>query len=255
MRVAIEKYLNSGVVNDLPSAIDALCMYNIEPGLSAGGDAGGENHNVFRNEQLYCEEVDVTLRKYQQLLRRIFERFCKPKMEATAPRTGGRGPKVMLLAEWSKFMEWAGLLGEDLPVRSARLYFSVSKMRWSDEVKDRFKLTTMDFLDFCEGLARIANVKDVALDAELEFVGASGVVELEQLRRTGDAGQLAAIDECRQKHAGDAPEPLHKKLRKMLELMFWSVDQRYGDGDGLLELREMNAESPLMRSIDLLVRK
>ena len=75
------------------------------------------------------------------------------------------------------------------------------------------------------------------------------------MRRTGTAKQLSMLEECKQQHATDPPEPLAIKLRKMLELALWSVDQRYGDGDGCLELSEMNSESPLMRSIDMLVRK
>ena len=75
------------------------------------------------------------------------------------------------------------------------------------------------------------------------------------MRRTGDAKQLSLLDECKEQHANDPPEPLATKLRKMIELMFWSVDRRFGDGNGRLELSEMTAESPLMRSIDRFVKK
>ena len=56
-------------------------------------------HNDFRHNRLYCEDVDLLLKKHSSLLKAIYRRY------RTKPVSGGLRYKVMKVDGWLLLME------------------------------------------------------------------------------------------------------------------------------------------------------
>ena len=70
-RAGIAKYGKGQATDSIAEAVRMLFQQNVVPNLPPGARLIS---NDFRNQRLYCEEVDVLLKKHQVLLKVLYSR-------------------------------------------------------------------------------------------------------------------------------------------------------------------------------------
>eukprot|EP00946_MAST-07B_sp_MAST-7B-sp1_P005304 g5304.t1 len=216
VRIAIAKYLKSGVTNDVSDALKMLCEQNIQANL---GPEALHDSNDFRRERMYFEDVDKVYFKHIKKLRMIFDVFASPKV-------GFSQQSLMTLEEWCKFMKMLDLFDEDFTQREAKLAFAWSQMAVADEVRRRVPFTCITFEDFMEALARVCDMKALPTDKEL-----NGASVADWFKEKLNKGLLD--DYCRENPCNFFDKkyrPISDLLPKFLDLVYWKLD-RDGDGD------------------------
>ena len=71
-RVGIAKYGKGQATDSIPEAVRMLFEQNLVPNLPAGPKLIA---NDFRNQRLYCEEVDILYKKHQVILKVLYSRW------------------------------------------------------------------------------------------------------------------------------------------------------------------------------------
>ena len=216
VRIAIAKYLKSGVTNDVSDALKMLCEQNIKANL---GPEALHDSNDFRRERMYFEDVDKVYFKHIKKLKMIFDVFASPKV-------GFSQQSLMTLEEWCKFMKMLDLFDEDFTQREAKLAFAWSQMAVADEVRRRVPFTCITFEDFMEALARVCDMKALPTDKEL-----NGAPVADWFKEKLNKGLLD--DYCRENPCNFFDKkyrPISDLLPKFLDLVYWKLD-RDGDGD------------------------
>jgi len=149
---AVERHL----VDDLLAGVEPAALH--EP-------------NDFRRAAAYTEEVSAVLAEHEASLRALYR--------AVAVR---RGPSKELLSAlgWQAFLRRLGLFGRDVTERDGALCFTWSRMAVADPyaAKGHLKETHLPFEGFLEGLCRLAVVKALPTDAEIESSHAGGAKQL-----------------------------------------------------------------------------
>jgi len=221
VRVAFAKYVDTGHVDDPSEAIDEMCDSNILAHLEP---AAAQHRNDFRNDRLYNEEVDDIYRPKLLLLKKIFEANTKDKP--------GSATKMMSLAEWTTFCEQTELLNDDFTKRECQLCFVWSKMRVTDELKNRHKWTHGTFMDFLEALARSCELMSLPDDADIADLKVNTVVEwFWKAEKMDMGGQIKkAGSRYSDMHNGEV-RPLADRLEKFLAVLWSKYDP---DGDGTI---------------------
>ena len=78
VRIAIAKYLKSGITNDVSDALQMLCEENIEKNL---GPEALHDSNDFRRERMYFEDVDKVYFKHLKKVREhVSDMMCNMKL-------------------------------------------------------------------------------------------------------------------------------------------------------------------------------
>ena len=103
--------------------------------------------NVFRMSRLYTAEVDSLYRSYEKVLHLIFNAYINPDQVRL------KNPRITL-KNWFTFCSEANLMDEDYTRREVVLTFAWSRMIFVDEVANVDQMTTLDFVEFLEALAR-----------------------------------------------------------------------------------------------------
>jgi hypothetical protein len=142
------------------------------------------------------------------------KRCCLKKMKGTH----------MNMPEWIDLLSKVGLIDELLTKREARLCFSWSKMRVADEVKRQMVWTHMTFLDFLEGLARLADLKNLPTDAQLAEGGYANVAKFMQDPKRPPIDDTAGDSIADGGLFSDRGRPLDERLEKLLLLVFAKID-------------------------------
>jgi hypothetical protein len=210
-RIAVEKYIKSGRMDDVSDAITALCEQNIDANL---GPEAIHDSNDFRRDRLYMHAVDKVFVVHIEKLHHLFDRFGRADH-------GGEGNR-MHMEEWLNFIEAAGLYGDDFEVREAKLAFGWAQMTVVDEVNNRPKFTSMDFCDFLEALARICDLKALPTDMELKKEGvANPALFFESLE---EAGMLPGFFETHPSEWNSKKtRTIAEKLPKLLAFIFYKL--------------------------------
>ena len=203
-----------------------LCERHLEPFL---GVEALIDRNAFRTDELYVSEVDECLRPRLPFLNKIFERFCKhaaKKVHGVCPR----GLRMSVTA-WDAFVDWSGLITLGLTKREARLCFCWARMRTADEVKTRHIFSTMDSLDFLEALARAAGMVQTFSGGELIDGGPATATTIEVEGTNSRAATPLETETPQESPSRAQPEPLHRRLKSMLDAINYSLDQRFCSGE------------------------
>jgi len=158
VRAAMMKFLDTGKAKDPVESIQLLCKNHIEPRLQALNVF--HDTNDFRKFILYDKEVDKTLKHNYPVITQVFE-LLKGQLE-------GR----LSMKDFVDFIERMGMFENhpflaDFSRRHARLAFVWSRRRTADELK-RSISTSIDKEDFMECLCRIAWLKYLPTDGELD---------------------------------------------------------------------------------------
>ena len=222
VRAAIARYVLSGDVSEVSEAVRRLLRDVIAPKLEP---TATEDANAFRRKCCLVEPTDAVLRKHEEALRAMFERYIYSE-EGAAPREGA--PLLMRFVEWKEFCLDLHLVDDQLTLRDATLCFALSRMRVADEHTERGwqRTTALSFEDFLEAFVRLSMRKSLPTDAEVRQAGCS------------DAGQMLLqmeeADPARHKqwcasHAvprgAEPPQPPWRCVEHLVMLMIRTVEK------------------------------
>ena len=168
VRIAIMKYVLPGQIVDVSAALDHMLTTDISPNVD---DWIKMDHQIFRREVCYTEIADSVLVEHESSLNVIYS-FSADSEGAQIGKEKLR--KVVSLKEWLNLVKDLTLLDDSFTVRDATLVFVLSRMRVIDEKgKDaELKLQNLCIDDFYEALLRVACLKALPTDAEIEEVHA-----------------------------------------------------------------------------------
>lgn len=204
VRLGIAKYGKGQATADVAEALDMLMEKNFLPNFP---DMAKIDTNTFRKERLYFEEVDRIYKKHKNLLQAIYSRFRLP------PRSGGVRPKLLKFDHFIALCEAAGFIDETFAIGQCNLAYCQSKMLVIDEVKDYARFESMTFIDFLEGLGRVADGRELPNKDELTAWGFSNTLEWRLARDVSGCGAYKSVED-------NMKRPLADKLEFALDLMF-----------------------------------
>ena len=230
VRAAIARYVLSGDVRDVSEAVRRLLRDVIAPKLAP---MAAEDADAFRRKCCYVEPTDAVLRKHEEALRAMFERYAG---EEGAPGEGAPGevapgevaPLLMRFVEWKEFCIDLHLVDDHLTLRDATLCFALSRMRVADEHTERGwqRTTTLSFEDFLEAFVRLSMRKSLPTDAELRASGCSDAGQM--LLQMEEADPARHKQWCAQ-HAvawgAEPPQPPCRCVEHLVMLMIRTVEK------------------------------
>ncbi|MEW5317782.1 MAG: hypothetical protein WDW38_009052 [Sanguina aurantia] len=217
VRAALAKYGKGQETDDVVAAVEMLIKRNI---VANQPPAAAVTSNQFRNERLYNEEVDVCLKKNQNMLKALYSRY------RLKPSGGGLRYKVLKLDGWLQLMNDAHFVDSEFTLQDATLAFLWARMFVVDEIKDYAKYTCLSFVDFLEALGRVADMKSLPSESDLAAGNFETILDwaMEKERNEGEsADAMAEIFKPRDSSAGCAAvktRPLYVKMKQLLDLTF-----------------------------------
>jgi len=156
VRVSIAKFIqDKHMTDDISTAMEYLCRYH----LDTMPPEATLDVNIFRRQRFYNEDMDFLLRKYANFLESVF-RCYKAKNSS----------KYFWMEHWMTLLDTLQLVGDrtSIGTTQAKLIYLWSKTGCVDELRRRQRVVSWQFLDFLEGLARLAEAISLPTQAELE---------------------------------------------------------------------------------------
>jgi len=155
---------------DVSRALAALLQEHLPRHLDP---AALQLSNEFRVAYLYLPETDETLCRHGETLRNLFAVYADAGLPGAAGGKELNSATLLCFEEWLLLCGHLELLDYDFTMREATLCFMWSKMRIANEseAKERRKLHNMRFEDFLEAIVRLATMKCVPTDDEVEQGG------------------------------------------------------------------------------------
>ncbi|KAG1678758.1 hypothetical protein FOA52_012798 [Chlamydomonas sp. UWO 241] len=199
-RAGLAKYGKGVATDDVALAVRMLLEENVVPNLPASAACVP---NEFREQRLYTEEVDMLFKRHAVLLKAIYSRY------RLKPSGGGLRTKVMRLEGWNMMLSDAKLIDSQLTLTDGTLAFLWSRMMTIDEIKDYQKYSSFSFIDMLEGLGRIADMKSLPLESELEAAGYNNVMEwaIDKERMEGVTSGVGGNNKVEEKAPSRAGSP------------------------------------------------
>jgi len=156
VRAAAAKYIEDlKATGDVAEALDMLCTNHLEmlpPEIST-------DPNIFRQERMYNEDVDALLLSHRAFLEAVFNVYkCKA------------ASKYLWMEHWMILLDNLRLVNDrtGIGITQAKILFMWSMMGSVDELTKRQKAVSWTFVDFIEGLARLADSLSLPTAAELD---------------------------------------------------------------------------------------
>jgi len=143
VRIADQKYINTGMVTSYPEALKLLLQEHVVPYISKF------DHQKWRVERYWVETVDAVVKSYLPILKGVYKKYSGLK---TLP--GQR--KFMSLEEFHRLLNDSGSFNDNCGDRDATLSFNIAMMTQADEL-DSDRIFQMQFIEFVEALSRIAD--------------------------------------------------------------------------------------------------
>jgi len=239
VRVAIAKYIKTGLTADVSEALDELIAVDILPNVSPFAH---HDHDRFRNDQLYSEATEIAILKYWSSLKEIYRRYSSSDEDNAAASKA----EQMSLVEWRRLMKDAAMLDGRFTKRESNLCVIYSQCFVADEVNRRNKLVQMTFVDFLEALGRIAVFKPLPTLRDFAKLELHTGVVIENCARffdvlwatQGDHG----IIEFNESHELDwrveetnKGRPLPETIELVVQLLIARIDR---DGDGKISRKD-----------------
>ncbi len=138
------------------------------------------------------------------------------------PSGGGLRTKMLKLDGWLQLCTDAHLVDGQFTLQDASLAFLWSRMYVMDEIKDYQRYTSLTFTDFLEALGRVADMKNLPLDSDLDAAGACVVVCVR------DGGQCGHSRGPLSHSVAAALTRAHSGYHNILE---WSMDKERLEGN------------------------
>ena len=167
VHLCINKYVLTGEVKDVSEAMFKLLQEDVEGHMEP---RLFEEANVFRSQICYRQDVSEVLAKHEVSLRRLFKGVGEADGRTVASK---HMASLVSFAEWKLFVRQCKLVGPDLTERDAKLAFVWSRMAIINGASNRGaeKEANLPFEGFLEALCRLAVLKSLPIDAELEAAG------------------------------------------------------------------------------------
>ena len=148
-------------MRDVSDMVAKLLSECFAPSVAEGGPchAAAYDTNLFRRERLYCEEIDLVLRRHEKMMRSAYNYYSSLNHE-----------RVMNLEMFLEMMDDTKMIGSeiwDLSERECRIAYFSSQNVIVDELKSHKKLVTMTFIEFMEALAWLADLTPIPTESEM----------------------------------------------------------------------------------------
>jgi len=175
VRLAVMKYVKSGKIADVSTAVRMLVTENLIGHAPAGALS---DNNEFRRALCYKEENDNVLQANAAQLRSLYA--CYAKLNG-ADLKGYSSNQTIELPEWLQLLEdreFFEVDGKGIKFSQAVIIFLRSRMRCRDDglsFKDKtlgkmaLASRSLNFPDFCEALVRVAVVAEALPDAAGDY--------------------------------------------------------------------------------------
>jgi hypothetical protein len=221
IRIAIAKYIESGQINDVPTAVRKLMAEHFAPNKGEGScNALIEDASKFRKAHVYQEDTDNVLREHIGFLRKVFKGYT---------RDSDRG---MIVKEFITMLRDMDFLNSDFTQREAKLAFVWSKVRVIDEVQNRSKIMLMSFLDFLECMLRLAQLKNMPAEEDLQKMASMRLLKtptyLSYLKASVGSKANKLLHRPSNEWGAPHTRPLADKLRICVEMMKAATDRLTG---------------------------
>lgn len=161
VRMAVLKYVQPKIMQDVSEAYERLLVEDIEPRLNPAMFA---HPNAFR-ELCYTQSVEEVLKRHEESLRSLFSAIARV---GRTPATKPLGP-MLTLGEWKTLCKRLMLFDIDLTDRDCNMCFVNSRMAVIDGQSERGKPkeAAIPFEGFCECLCRVACLKALPTAEEM----------------------------------------------------------------------------------------
>jgi hypothetical protein len=174
VRLAINKYILTGEYNDVSNALQRLLEVDIQ---ARARPKSFVDTNTFRRAYCYTEETTRALTRHKESLNTLFR--------CLSCADGADGPEGLLLSlhEWRFFTQ--GLEMNEVDPSDATLCFAYSRMAVSDgrTQAGHRKASSLSFEGFLEALVRLAALKVLPTDVEIEEANAARLAQGEPVLR------------------------------------------------------------------------
>jgi len=234
IRIALKKFYLPGTCGTLPEAVKKVLEDHVMPN-DASGSCSAAIHDIdaFREECLYCDEVDTLLRTHNRTLRAIFEKF---QDEENVRLKNDQ----MSYKYYMRFLKQVKFVNEDFTLRECRLTYVWSRMKVIDEVGSHDTWGYITYVDWLEALARMAQLKCVPSPSDLEEMQSLNILKSKETHTYGllrawhkmsvgnNQGKL--LDRASGEWGAPSERPWVEKFQALIDLLFCVFDE---DGDGV----------------------
>jgi len=251
VRVADAKFLKEKICDSLVEAITVMFEEFIIPNLAPESTL---DVSVFREERLYTDDVDDAFRGvwdehlkyakdgYRTLAKGTQFKALEALYDAFRMEIGGGtiiSRKTMQMDQWMYMLGLMGIMDDEdskFTLREGRLCYVWAQMRVIDDFKDVEKYESLNFIDFLEALARVAEGFPLPALAIIKANGfRSGVEYMGALK--ADQTDLMLTNRPSRDYMGVKTRPLATKIGDFLDFLFRVVHVHcgYQDEDYTLE--------------------
>jgi hypothetical protein len=221
VRIAVAKYGMGASESgwDVSDAVSRLVEQNILGSLPPVVRASlpGAHGEEYRNQRLYCEEMDILYSLHLKTLQALYSRY-------RLPVTGKKRPTQLGLDGWTQLFCDAALIDGDLhdfTRREVKLCFVMARMTAVDEMSTR-KNETLTFVDFLDALGRAAELINLPTHKEVTRVGFTDILHYQKVASGVEQARIPR----RESTAFEAVKTrrLHVKVDSLLQLIFRKLD-------------------------------
>ena len=235
VRIGLKKYVAPGICATIEEAVSKILTEHILPN-DASGSCSAAIHDIdaFRRECLYCPDVDAMLRKHNDTLHAIFEKF---QDEDSNRLKNDR----MTYTFFMRFLKQVKFVNEDFTLREARVTYVWSRMKVIDEVASHDTWGYITYVDWLEALARMAQLKCVPSPADLELMQEKKLIKSKDAnnhygllrawhKESVGNKQGKLLDRASGEWGAPPERPWVEKFQALIDLLFCVFD---ADGDGV----------------------
>jgi hypothetical protein len=239
VRIAVQKY--SKINPDVSDCLDLLMKHIIE---NIPKEAIIDPDD-FREDRFYSEDMELLLKKYLGDLKKIYTHYSLLNPVQGKAQFG--------IAEIVQMFKDAGMLGNAISSREARLAFFQSRMVVKDEVNSRLKFMTLSWWEFIEVLARLADCMSLPTDENIAELSADSLIEFELKLKECDSEKQKRLKE-RRGSAGMTTfktRPMDEKMVKFINYLMGRLGVYYqGNLKGKLPFRPKYLNDEQMKKAD-----
>jgi len=173
VRAAVSRYCKprkkgeEPIHTDVSAALRELLLNQMKPNVDP---AALQNSNEFRQKFLYVQETDALLAQHESTLQALYDVYSD-EQHATSDLTSISG--MLGITQWLNMCDHLQLVDEEFTIREMTSCFMWARMRVADEtnIVERRKMCNLKFVDFLEALCRMATMKTMPTDDEVEAAG------------------------------------------------------------------------------------
>lgn len=209
------------LIEQLGASVRRLLQVDILPSVTENLPMALQNANDFRLQNCYTEETDGVLRKHEAALTQIYQGYST----ITTSAGGILTKKLLDINEWNELMADLELVTAIFTERDARMCFVWSRMRVvkESEAKSRKKLLQLGMEDFLEAIVRVATMKALPTDKDVE---ASGCADGGEFLLSLELGDPDEFDDFLQKNnprnhrwRGKPLQPVHRAVDHLIAMI------------------------------------